>query len=156
MANEAKNFGAVTGRLRRILVAVVENAALLPDVSAERSTLEQALTVAEDAKKRQDLHRGEKQLATQELKASLVRAKDAGLQLQNAAKFKLGSRNEKLVSFQVAPLRPHSSRKGEQLKKKEKELQAKESDLLKREVDILKKSDAEDPGKPQEEVKQPA
>jgi hypothetical protein len=156
MANEAKDFGATTGRLRRLLVAAAENAAVLPDISTERTVLEQALAVAEDAKKRQDGHTGEKQLATQELKVALARAKDAGIQLQNAAKFKLGPRNEKLVTFQVSPLRPRPSRKGEQLKKKEKELQAKESDLLKREVDILKKSDERDVAKTAEEVNPPA
>jgi len=140
MSNEGKIFGAITGRLRRILVAAIENASLLPDISAERSVLELALAAAEEAKNRQDAFSGEKQRATQELKSALARAKDAGIQLQNAAKFKLGPRNEKLVSFQVAPLRPRGPRKkGEEFKKKEQELQAKEAELLQREADLLTK-----------------
>src|SRR5436305_1660122 len=43
--NTAKQFGAATGNLRRLLVAMTENAATLPDVTAERNILEQALPV---------------------------------------------------------------------------------------------------------------
>src|SRR4051812_12890275 len=36
-----KMYGIVTGRLRRLLATVKENAAALPDISAEQSVLEQ-------------------------------------------------------------------------------------------------------------------
>jgi len=143
---DIRNYGAFTTSLRRLVVAVKENAATLPDVTAEVAVLEEALNAAEDAKTRQDAHKGDKQAATQDMKAALVRAQDAAIQLQNAAKFKLGARNEKLTSFQVKPLRKHGPRKTAQLKaqeealqKQEAELQKQENTLLKKEVELLKK-----------------
>jgi N-acetyl-beta-hexosaminidase len=146
MAKIGTTFGAVTGSLRRLLVTAADNAGALPDISLERSALEKELTAVEEAKNRQDAHKGEKQLATQDMKAALVRAKDAGVQLQNAAKFKLGAKSEKLVSFQVAPQRKHGPRKAAQVKKAEAALQKQQADLLKRqeavkaqEAEVLKK-----------------
>jgi hypothetical protein len=139
MGNESKSYGAVTGRIRRLLVALDENAGLLPDVSVERAALERELTAAEDAKSRQDAFGSDKQLATQELNAALLRAKDAVLRLQNAAKFKLGPRSEKLVAFQVTPLRRHPSRSAARLKQREEALQKKTEDLEAKEVELLKK-----------------
>jgi hypothetical protein len=145
MSNSGNGFGAVTGGLRRLLVVVEENIADLPDVSVEKGVLEQALSTAEQAKNRQDAHSGDKQLATQEMKAALRRAQDAGIQLQNAAKFKLGPRNEKLSAFQVTPLRKRGPRKSAQLQKQAEELQQKENKLLKKQVELLKKEE-EGPG----------
>jgi N-acetyl-beta-hexosaminidase len=140
MAN-IRNFGAFTASVRRLVVAVRENAATLPDVSAELAVLEQALGSAEEAKTRQDAHIGNKQVATQDMQAALTRAKDAVIQLQNAAKFKLGPRNEKLSAFQVKPLRKHSPRKSAKLKAQEGELTKQENDLLKKEIELLKKKE---------------
>jgi hypothetical protein len=137
-----KEYGTKTGKLRRLLVTVAENAAALPDVSVERAVLESALSAAEDAKARQDASVGEKQLATQQLGTALARAQDAAIQLQNAAKFKLGPRNEKLAAFQVTPLRKRGPRKSAQLQKQAEELQKKENDLLKKQVDLLRKEES--------------
>jgi len=146
MARVGNTFGAVTGSVRRLLSAMADNASELPDVTAERSALEKELAAAEEAKQRQDAHTGEKQLATQEMSSALVRAKDAAAQLRNAAKFKLGAKSEKLVSFQVAPLRKRGPRKAAQLKKLEASLQKQQADLQKRqeavkaqEAEVLKK-----------------
>jgi hypothetical protein len=142
-----KQFGATTGSLRRLLVAMAENAATLPDVTVEKTVLEQALGDAEVAKTRQDSALGEKQLATQQLNAALTRAKDAGNQLQNAAKFKLGSRNEKLVAFQVAPLRKRGKqKKAPALTKKQKaELLKQENESLKKELELLRSKEVPAP-----------
>lgn len=139
MAVSSKTFGSETGRLRRLLVAVADNAATLPDVATERHNLEQALTTAEEAKNRQDAAIGNKQLATQEVKAALGLARDAALQLQSAARFKLGPRNEKLVVFLVKPLRRRGSRTAAQLKKQEEELQRQEADLAKKEAELRRR-----------------
>jgi hypothetical protein len=129
-----------------LLVVVAENAATLPDVTVERTVLEQELGSAEEAKTRQDSATGEKQLATQQLKAALTRAKDAGNQLQNAAKFKLGARNEKLVAFQVAPLRKRGKQKTPRLTKKQKaELMKQENESLKKELELLRSKEVPAP-----------
>ena len=146
MAPSIKNYGAFTTSLRRLVVAVKDNAAVLPDVTTEVATLEGALAAAEDAKTRQDSHKADKQVATQDMKTALAQAQNAAFQLQSAAKFKLGARNEKLVGFQIVPLRKRGPRKPAQLKAQEEALktqeaglQKQENDLLKKEVELLKK-----------------
>ena len=136
MATIGTTFKAVTSSLRRLLAMVAENAALLPDVSVERSALEKELASAEEAKNRQDTHAGDKQLATQDLNAALERAKDAAIQLRNAAKFKLGAKSEKLASFQVAPQRKRGPRKSAQIKKAEADLQKQQAALQKRQEEV--------------------
>ena len=134
--------------MRRFLVTLAENTAILPDISVERALLERELAAAEEAKIRQDAFVGEKQRATQEMAVALVRARDAFRQLQSAAKFKLGPSNEKLTSFLLKPLRKHSSRLAAKLKRQEEALaekearlaqQREEADRLKLEVEILKR-----------------
>jgi hypothetical protein len=149
MANEkSRALGAETGKMRRILVTLAENAATLPDISVERSTLERELTAVEEAKNRQDAFIGEKQRATQQMGEALGRAREAFLQLQSAARFKLGPHNEKLVSFLVKPLRKRGPSKAARLRKQEQALaekeaklarQREEADLLKRKVELLKR-----------------
>ena len=153
MATIGTTFKAVTSSLRRLLAMVAENAALLPDVSVERSVLEKELATAEEAKNRQDTHSGDKQLATQDMNAALERAKDAAIQLRNAAKFKLGAKSEKLASFQVSPQRKRGPRKAAQVKKLEtafkkletalqkqqEAVKAQEAEMLKKQAELLAK-----------------
>jgi N-acetyl-beta-hexosaminidase len=127
--------------MRRLLVALEENAGLLPELSVERATLERELGAAEEAKSQQDAFTASRQLATQKMRAALGRAKDAVLQLQNAAKFKLGPRNEKLVVFQVTPLRRRGSRSAARLKRQEEELQKQQASLAKKEEELLQRRD---------------
>jgi len=138
MTPNIKNYPAFITGLRRLAVAVKENAALLPDVTAQVATMEEALNAAEDAKSRQDALKGDRQAATQDMRTALGRAQDMALQLQSAAKFKLGSRNEKLSSFQVVPLRKRGARKSAKLKAQEEALKTQEADLQKQENDLLK------------------
>jgi len=149
MGNErSQALGAFTGKARRLLVTMAENAATLPDISVERAILERELSTVEEAKNRQDAFAGEKQRATQEMNNAVGRAREAVLQLQSAAKFKLGPHNEKLVSFLVKPLRKRGPSKAARLRKQEQALaekeaklaeQRKDADLLRREVEILKR-----------------
>jgi len=135
-------YGFETGRMRRLLVTIAENLSLLPDISAERQILEQSLAVAEEAKGRQDAAKGDKQLATQQVQTALARAKDAAIQIQKAAVFKLGPRNEKLASFLVAPLRKRGSLAAARLKKQEEELRKQDAALIKKEVELVRRKQA--------------
>jgi len=134
----AKGFGVTTGELQRLLVTVGENATLLPDVSAEVATLEGALKDAAAAQKLQDDIKGDLQVATEKVKEALSRARDAGMQIRNAARFKLGARNPKLVSFQVTPLRNRGKGKTQKLTKKEQAaLLKQENEKLKKELELM-------------------
>jgi hypothetical protein len=135
-------YGSVTGKLRRLLVTLAENIGMLPDISVERQVLEHSLAAAEEAKGRQDAAKGDRQLATQDVKTALNRAKDAAIQIQKAAVFKLGPRNEKLASFLVAPLRERGSRSAARLKKQEEELRKQDAALVKKEVELIRRKQA--------------
>jgi len=93
-----------------VLAATAENAALLPDVQAETAALQQTLSKVRDLKDRQESHRAASQVTTQELKQALKEGRDLASQLRDAAKFKIGRRNARLVQFSVTPLRPRSKK----------------------------------------------
>jgi predicted RNA-binding protein len=136
------DYGSDTGKLRRLLVTIAENLSLLPDISAERQILEQSLAFAEEAKGRQDAAKGDRQLATQQVKTALARAKDAAIQIQKAAVFKLGPRNEKLASFLVAPLRQRGPQSAARLRRQEEELRRQNAALIKKEVELVRRKQA--------------
>ena len=145
MANETSStFGAITGKARRLLVTLAENADALPDTTVERATLERELVAAEEAKNRQDAFVGEKQRATQQMKEALGRAKEAFSQLQSAAKFKLGPHNKKLATYMVKPQRKRGPRASTKLRKQEKALQKQRAGLLAKELELARQKEAAD------------
>ena len=97
--------------LRNLSERVSEEADILPDIAAEKSALDKALGLYDDARKRQKIHAAERQKATQDVVTNLGRGREAARQIRLAAKLRLGARNEKLVLFNVAPLRTNAGRK---------------------------------------------
>lgn len=97
--------------LRGLSARASENADILPDVTAEKAALDKALGLFDDADKRQKIHEAEKRKATQDKATFLGQGKEAARQIRLAAKLGLGARNEKLVLFNVAPLRTNAGRK---------------------------------------------
>ena len=97
--------------LRNLSDRVSENADILPDITAEKGSLDRALGLFDDARKRQKIHAAEKQKATQDMATNLGRGREAARQIRLAAKLGLGARNEGLVLFNVAPLRTNAGRK---------------------------------------------
>jgi hypothetical protein len=98
-----RTFGTTTGNLKQLVVAVDENAATLPDVSAEREAVVSALADADEAARRKTFHGVQRTQATLDVNAALERGLEAGVRLQNAVRFKLGKKDEKLAEFQVKP-----------------------------------------------------
>lgn len=103
LLDQGRGFGTTTGNLKRLVVAVDENAASLPDVSVEKTAVVTALTDAEEAIRRQDHHLAQRKQATKDVKSALARGVDAGIRLQNAVRFKLGTKDEKLAEFLLKP-----------------------------------------------------
>ena len=97
--------------LRGLSVTAADNADTLPDVTAERSELDKGLGLFDDAQKRQRIHNAEKRKASQDMVTALGRCKEAARQIRLGAKLSLGARNEKLVLFNVAPLRTRAGRR---------------------------------------------
>jgi hypothetical protein len=109
LTDGARTLNATTGNLKRLVVAVDENAATLPDVSVEKAAVVSALSDAEDAARRQTFHGAQRTQATLDMNAALARGVEAGVRLQNAVRFKLGKKDEKLAEFQLKPQRPRKS-----------------------------------------------
>src|SRR5947207_1572650 len=75
----------------------------------ENAAVQPALPDSGEAIRRQDFHLAQRRQATKDVKDALARGLDAGIRLQNAVRFKLGTKDEKLAEFQVKPLRKRPS-----------------------------------------------
>jgi hypothetical protein len=75
-------------------------------LEAERDALGQPLTEVKLLKARQQELTAQRQEVTQLLHEALKRLKDAAMTFRTVVRGKLGIRNERLVQFGVAPLRP--------------------------------------------------
>jgi hypothetical protein len=98
-------FFRVVGDLESLAGAVDENMAILPDVKAERTALSESLTKIKSLKERQVSLTAARQETTQELLKALAEGRQVAERLRDAVKFKIGRRNERLVQFNIAPLR---------------------------------------------------
>jgi DNA-binding protein H-NS len=88
-----------------LLAACREHEALLPDLLAERRSLELSLGKARFQQTLQESHTAARQEATQRMHQALAEGKETAERLRDIVKSKLGRRNEGLVQFRVAPLR---------------------------------------------------
>lgn len=88
-----------------LLAAAIEHAATLPDLTVERTALGGFLDQARFLKTRQQSFTAARQATTQELGQVIRDGVEVARRLRDAAKFKLGQRNEQIVQFNVAPLR---------------------------------------------------
>jgi len=111
MAKKNKRLEEAVADLRGLADRVVENADILPDVTAEKSELDKSLGLFDDARKRQKIHDAERRKATQDVVTAVGRGQEAARQIRLGAKLSLGARNEKLSLFNVAPLRTTAGRK---------------------------------------------
>ncbi len=93
------------------LEATVDNAALLASVEPLRISLQDFLVQGKALKVRQASLTGNKQRVTQELKAVIKDGKEAARRLRLAIKATIGTDNEQLVQFNVAPRRPRGPKK---------------------------------------------
>jgi len=93
-----------------LLAALKESAELETTLSTERLGLEQALADVQSLKVRQQSQAAGRQELTQQLKDAVVRGKALAITIRAVAKGKIGYRNERLVHFNVAPVR-HRVRK---------------------------------------------
>ncbi|HEX7185211.1 MAG TPA: hypothetical protein VF756_25525 [Thermoanaerobaculia bacterium] len=92
----------------QLLAAIAANADQLPSAEKYRDPLVQAVAEIKELRVRQQTLRADKQKATQDLKAAVRRIKDLMLHLRTAVRSDIGPRSEKLVEFNMAPLRQRS------------------------------------------------
>lgn len=101
----------------KLLDAIESNSALLPGLSTLASPLAETLTEIKVLSSRQEALKADRQKTTQDLRVAFDRARDLSIRVRAAVKSQLGPRTEKLVEFQVAPLRrrARSTRKSPKL-----------------------------------------
>lgn len=111
MPKKVRTLEDVVADLRGLSERAAENASDLPDITAERNTLDRSLESFDDARRRQQIHEAEKRKATQDMRTALGRGQEAARQIRLAVKVGLGARNEMLSLYNVAPLRTNAGRK---------------------------------------------
>jgi head-tail adaptor len=108
---EINAFGDIVSDWERLLAALLDNLERLPEMTEELGAFRQVLAEARAAKSRQVLYAAEKQRATQDIRVAVQNGRDLASRLRAAVTSKLGARDEKLVQFRIAPLRPRRSRR---------------------------------------------
>lgn len=90
---------------KELLQAVQSDPEVQPSVTAESQSLTQSLAQFQSLKARQNELRGLRQEVTQQIKATIVAGKETAIRVRSVVKGKIGPKNERLVHFNVAPLR---------------------------------------------------
>ncbi len=90
-----------------LLDAVQKNPDLQPSVETERQSLAQSLTDVQTLKNRQNELRGLRQEVTQQLGVAIEQGRDTALKVRSVVKGKVGPKSERLVHFNISPIRKH-------------------------------------------------
>lgn len=94
----------------RLLAAFDDNAVLLAPAEPQRAAVEVNLKNLLEVKARQDSFAARRQETTQELVQLMNQAREDARRLRGMVKGLLGTKNERLVQFQVPPLRSRPRR----------------------------------------------
>jgi hypothetical protein len=105
------SFADLITQWQKLLAACADNASALTAAEPQRLEVEQILKEVMDLKALQDSHRGAKQETRQQLDQAIANGREAARRLQGAVKANLGTANERLVQFNIKPIRARSSRK---------------------------------------------
>jgi len=96
-----------TSEWEGVLLAAEE---LLPDLQAEKAELTETLTRVRFLKERQDSLFVERQETTRELRQALLDGQDLVAKVRDAARYKIGRRDERLAGLGITPLRERSTK----------------------------------------------
>src|SRR5436305_6278023 len=113
MAKKINSQADVVTDWEGLLDAVQKNPDLQPSVETERQSLAQTLVEVQGLKARQSELRGLRQEVTQQLMAAIKKGKDFAITVRSVLRGKVGPRNERLVHFDIAPIRSTKRKKKE-------------------------------------------
>jgi hypothetical protein len=97
--------------LRELVEAADSSPEVKDQVVAERQAVVDALARIDSLKARQIELKALRQEVTQQLQQAVAEGKEAAMLLRATLRPKFGLRNERLVQFKVAPIRPRSRKK---------------------------------------------
>ncbi|HEX7181617.1 MAG TPA: hypothetical protein VF756_07225 [Thermoanaerobaculia bacterium] len=103
--------------LQGLREAVERNPDVQPSIEEELVILDQSLVEVQTERARQEELTALRQESTQKLKAAIARGKDAAMRVRSVVRGKIGPRSERLVHFNVAPLRKRTRKAGEKAKR---------------------------------------
>ena len=106
-----RSLGEVIVDVESLLAAMELNAEQLPNLDADKAELQALLTELKQLASQRENFKADKLVVTQKLKVSRQRAQDALSNLRAQLKGKLGTRNQKLQEFGVAPNKGAGGRK---------------------------------------------
>ena len=89
----------------RLLRSFEDNAQVLGPAEPQRDALDTNLGRLQDVKARQDSFAAQRQQSTQELDQLMLQVREDARRLRGMVKGLLGTKNERLVQFKVAPIR---------------------------------------------------
>ena len=99
------SFADLVRDLDRLLEAFKDSAEVLAPAEPQRAALQLSLDRLKELKALQDSCTAKRQEATQELVHLMLQAREDARRLRGMVKGLLGTKSERLVQFQVAPLR---------------------------------------------------
>ena len=99
------SFADLVQDQEKLLRAFQDNAEILAPAEPQRDAVASNVALLQEIKARQDSFAAQRQKATQELVALMQQAREDARRLRALVKGLLGTTNERLVQFQVAPLR---------------------------------------------------
>jgi hypothetical protein len=102
------SFADITLDWEQLLRAFADSADVLAPAEPQRANLERVLGHVRETKARQDSHTAIRQQATQELDDLIKDGLEQARRLRGMVKGLLGTRTERLVQFNVAPIRSRS------------------------------------------------
>lgn len=92
----------------QLLLAFVDSADVLAPAEPQRADLEKTRTALRDLKARQESHTALRQQMTQEVSDLVQQGREEARRLRGMVKGLMGTKNERLVQFKVAPIRGRS------------------------------------------------
>jgi hypothetical protein len=97
------------------LQAFLDNAEILAPAEPQRAALEKTLTALRGLKALQDSHSAMRQQTTQEITVLIHQGREQARRLRGMVKGLLGTKNERLVQFKVAPIRSRARKTAQKL-----------------------------------------
>ena len=108
----------ITADWEELIQAVQGDPEVQPTVDTDRQSLAQSLTTVQGLKVRQNDLKGQRQAVTQQLKGEVAKGKETAIKIRSMTRGKIGPKDERLVSFKIAPLRKRPRKPKDQTAKK--------------------------------------
>jgi hypothetical protein len=107
--HETSSFSDFITDWERLITAVTNNEAILPELDLQRNSLENILQEAKDLGARQDASRSQLAVDSKRRREVIFEGRAAASRLRSVIKGRFGGHDEKLVEFGIRPLRQRRS-----------------------------------------------